>query len=327
MSDVDVSALEMSDGGSSRLGGKQLVMDDRCARCYVELEKRRKCGRCRRRLFCSKACQSEDWIDGQHKVYCSRTGEMGTDVNVEEVPGKGMGLVTLRPFKKWEKILVERPVIVKANGGTMKKIAGEGVEQMITKLMPERGSDEDKFSRNCMALADGHSDMLPKEGLCLFLASVNHNCLGNSDHWYDPDRGVVVLVASRAIQEGESITFSYAPVLLAGHGGAAQRQKLLLQVYGITCHCHACTSPDIERKILTIQKYDTMIPALLFRSQVEEAIKVGNELLQLLDDLSASPRSLSRTHYDLLNLATVTGQQKMAAYHKRAHKELKEVYL
>lgn len=66
-----------------------------------------------RRLFCSKACQAVDWKKGAHKHWCGAAGEVDTDYQVQAVAGnsgKGLGLLALRPFKRYEVVLVERPL-------------------------------------------------------------------------------------------------------------------------------------------------------------------------------------------------------------------------
>lgn len=110
-------------------------MEDRCANCYTHLEKRRKCAKCRSRLFCSRACQVEDWTDGNHKLYCERTGE---------VPGKGRGLIAQRRFAKWGKILVERPILQYMSGTIpcwdLAEVEGDGRRELLALLHPQDGT-------------------------------------------------------------------------------------------------------------------------------------------------------------------------------------------
>ena len=82
-----------------------------CAWCYLRGPGMNACGKCRHRFYCSREHQVLDWKNG-HKRWCGKAGEIDFDYEVKESPGKGMGLFTLRDFKRGEKILVERPVVV-----------------------------------------------------------------------------------------------------------------------------------------------------------------------------------------------------------------------
>ena len=61
-------------------------------------------------------CQARDWKlkGGAHKKWCGATGEIGHDVAVRRVKGKGMGLFALRRFARNEKIMVEHAAITTA---------------------------------------------------------------------------------------------------------------------------------------------------------------------------------------------------------------------
>lgn len=295
-------------------------MEDRCAHCYVVLERRQKCGKCKRRLFCSKDCQVSDWTAGKHKVYCGRTGEMGTDIRVDELPGRGKALVALRHFVRWEKIVVERPAIVRPHGP---RRTGAGVSEVLAELSPHDGTEEDKFRRNRIALSDSGGT----EGLCLFLSFINHNCLGNSDHWYDSSRGAVVLAASRDIQVGEEITFGFVGILSSADKGLQERRLWLQHAYGITCECPACIDPETDQKIQTAKELYHQMPVLASAGRLEAAMAAGRRHLQILSDLSANSRHLSSTHFDLMRIAKAARKWNEAAHHERCYKELDNVFL
>lgn len=57
----------------------------------------------------SKSCQRLDWKKGAHKIWCGAAGEVNIDFEVRAVPGKGLGLFAMRPFKRFDVIMVEDP--------------------------------------------------------------------------------------------------------------------------------------------------------------------------------------------------------------------------
>jgi len=71
------------------------------------------CGGCKRRAYCSKKCQSDDWLitgTGQrHKNWCGRYeyGEEDIDWEVVPVPNKGLGIVAKRFLPCGYRIMVE----------------------------------------------------------------------------------------------------------------------------------------------------------------------------------------------------------------------------
>ena len=74
-----------------------------CAYCLKESPDTKSCSSCKRRTYCSKECQRQDWLptlSGQgHKLWCKlNCGEEDLDWKVVEVPNKGLGVIALRDF-------------------------------------------------------------------------------------------------------------------------------------------------------------------------------------------------------------------------------------
>lgn len=88
-----------------------------CAFCYKQQAAAApmvQCAKCNKRCYCDSACMAADWSGegGQgHERWCGFTGEIGTDYEVRDVLGKGLGLFALRPFKRFDVILAERPMM------------------------------------------------------------------------------------------------------------------------------------------------------------------------------------------------------------------------
>eukprot|EP00978_Attheya_sp_CCMP212_P045740 scaffold358830_cov83-Attheya_sp.AAC.1 len=83
-----------------------------CAFCYHPSATLQKCGKCKKRHFCSRECQLKDWKEAGHKIYCGIAGEIGVDYEIREAGGgMGLGVFALRDFRENDKIMVERPII------------------------------------------------------------------------------------------------------------------------------------------------------------------------------------------------------------------------
>lgn len=76
-----------------------------CSYCYSPLEKLLRCGKCNKRLYCSRECQLIDWKGASHKHFCGKSGEIGFDFEIREAPEtNGLGVFSLRSFEKDEKL-------------------------------------------------------------------------------------------------------------------------------------------------------------------------------------------------------------------------------
>ena len=81
-----------------------------CAWCYTTVSSPKRCGKCSKRVFCSRACQIQDWKLG-HKHWCCIAGEIGHDFEVREAQAKGLGVFAKRPFERGDVIMMERPAM------------------------------------------------------------------------------------------------------------------------------------------------------------------------------------------------------------------------
>jgi hypothetical protein len=92
---------------------KALPKTRHCAFCLKESAGMKTCAGCNKRAYCSVACQKKDWLplgQGQgHKNWCKVTCcEEDVDWKVEEVPGKGLGLIALKDIPASARVVVDR---------------------------------------------------------------------------------------------------------------------------------------------------------------------------------------------------------------------------
>ena len=94
-----------------------------CAFCYKLLTdtEAKKCGRCRKRSYCSTECQKLDWgVGGQHhSKYCSlNCGEENVLWEVQYINDhKGYGVIALCDISRGQRIMVEKVVMRKEGLG------------------------------------------------------------------------------------------------------------------------------------------------------------------------------------------------------------------
>jgi len=153
-----------------------------------------------------------------------------------------------------------------------------------------------KFVTNSAALSD---DDVEDGGSGLFLnfSRVNHDCIGNADHYYVPDLKLMLLVAKCAIPAGTEVTFSYA-------GSASSTQRgMMLRARGFQCTCTACQDPAIASELDRALELDQKILSFGSFGNVGQAIRAGESLIKLHDKFHASDRLYSRVYYDLFQIA------------------------
>jgi hypothetical protein len=261
-----------------------------CSYCYKQQSEEvtlKLCSKCHHRMFCSRECQVADWKNG-HKHWCNKAGEIGFDYEVRESPGKGVGIFSLRCFKRGDKIMAERAI----NDSE----SSPDVVNAIHQLMPDEISDlQAKFDLNSIGTGDRES-----AGSCLFItmARVNHACNGNTTHFYISEHEVKILVASRDIEAGEEITFSYIDRIRH-----PAHYPLLNVKWGIDCQCTFCLDPMMAKKLLIIHKLDSDIMSLGSRRDFQGGLDSANRLLQYYDELHEGPDLYARTYYEMYQLA------------------------
>eukprot|EP00919_Chromeraceae_sp_WS-2016_P015014 GHVR01035327.1.p1 GENE.GHVR01035327.1~~GHVR01035327.1.p1 ORF type:complete len:335 (+),score=52.86 GHVR01035327.1:42-1046(+) len=265
-----------------------------CAYCYKQDPSLSLCAKCGKRRFCSKQCQESDWSTG-HKHWCGVSGEIGFDYEVRESPGKGLGVFVLRQFLKNEKIMMERP-LMRSVGDSLTSSG----KHAVNKLLPIGGSIREKYSLNAMSLSFDSSE----SGLCVTMSRVNHDCKGNCDHYYSYRLGVKILVARRAIMEGEELNFTYC-----GDTGVRDthsiRKKKLQRKFGFTCDCYVCrdVGREMRKEFDRMVELDNAISEYASSGNIRTALMTGKILLGLYEKHEESSIMFRRTYYDLYQSA------------------------
>lgn len=277
------------------------------------------------RLYCGPACCSFD--ESTHSFWCGKVGEKGIDFEVIPIKGKGLGLITKRAFERGEKILAERPVAtttnvingVPSNKGASQEESektNENIRRAAMALTPLDGNLDDKFNSNgvCINVQDAAQVSLEDKGaagLFLIFSRTNHACLGNSDHYYDHQHGVHLLVANDSIPAGTEVTFPYTRTGKERHNDLHWR--------GFDCNCKACQSPALDAKVNQMSVLDDLVIEMgghASATKRAEAVEKAHLLLHIYDEVNASCRDYARIHYDLFQiLVTQQASLEQAQHH------------
>lgn len=261
----------------------------------------------------------KDWKEGCHKVWCGKSGEKCIDYEIRDAgEGKGVGLFALRDFKRSERILVERAVATLPAGGVMGHQIDYSKLHESTTLMnaamalaPATTSTLsllfpsvvpflcEKFEANHVTMSSIDDDADHGSGIFLNFSRINHDCIGNSSHYYDPTLKLIILAANHDIPSGSEVTFSY----FRTSSLSTQERKSRIGARGFRCTCLACRDPVIGAELLRKFQLDQRIVKLGSMGKVEEAIRDGELLIKIYDELQASDRAYSRTYYDLYQVA------------------------
>ena len=140
---------------------------------------------------------------------------------------------------------------------------------ILSSLEPRKGSLEEKFDLNAMGCDKNDDSTVPDRVVCMTMSRVNHSCNPNSEHAYVHGCKVKVLVALRAIQEGEEICFSYKSYDDPAFESTAEECRVGLKFkWNITCSKDCICYDKPRLKLVTkARKKDR---------QIQESASVGD---------------------------------------------------
>lgn len=305
-----------------------------CCYCYKNLDGGVVyCEGCSNRPYCSPECRARDSDphgDGQkHSLFCSmKCGEQNVHYRIKFISqDKGMGVVAVVPFKRGDRIMVERALEVSAGRQTISGHHAASVYSALMDLAPKGGAVANKITINSLACpglgADG-------SGMCVIMSRCNHCCNENSCHRYSPNLGVVFLVATRDISIGEEICFSYISLFDVANRGMDDNLKIKLRtVWGIQCPSDcACKNKQLLATWRSMQKLDDQILRAARMMMSKEAMTLADELIKLELQQHVGFNNLFRTYYDAFQTGIMQRQyvSQGLQYINRAYVESLAVY-
>jgi hypothetical protein len=253
----------------------------------------------------------EDWNHG-HQYWCGKAGEIGYDYEIRESANKGLGVFALRGFEKGAKIMAERPLV-------RTEYLKPSEQSAILNLMPQNCNElKAKFELNAIGIG---GKVASSSHVFVTMSRINHHCIGNSDHYYIVQHGVKILTACRKIEQNEEITFSYIDFM-----NQPRMYPFLQRKWGFECGCSGCSDASNWSKLRLLQPLDERITLLGRCLYHELGLATCDELLQLYDELHASPLLYMRTYYDMFQIA-ITRRRTLPIAIEYAQKALEQVLL
>jgi hypothetical protein len=243
-----------------------------CAFCLEESSNMKTCGGCKKRAYCSVQCQRKDWGEtGQcHRMWCKADcGEEDIDWKVQEIEGKGLGLIALKDIAPLSKIIVDRSY----EWDEIKD------SPQLADLCPKNGTMTEKFGLNAIS-HNGTSE------LNFRISRLNHSCQSNASSQRIRETKVRLIYSRQLIRRGEEITIPYLSFLSeieTKYKDPAQYLKLVCEnlekKWGIICppQC-VCKDPatltfvvDLQRSYEIVKRSGSM---RRFKTTFEEAKKM-----------------------------------------------------
>lgn len=199
----------------------------------------------------------------------------GTTVNpmytLQDVPGKGKGLIATRKIAKGTRILSEKPLFTVPETEANWEQAQKSIYQKVSAL-----SEQEQLS--FLSLHNIHpfktkaeqylgivrTNTLPADGdnggIFLEACRINHACNNNAQKYWNDNIKRHTIHAMREIEEGEEITVYY----LGTHRSRESRRQALEKKFHFACSCGLCSLPPKEsqasdRRLDEIEHIDYLV--------------------------------------------------------------------
>ena len=231
-----------------------------CHKKYKKNKSKCKVCKCHSITYCGLECQREDWA--RHSENC-------VPVMINEIPGRGVGLVASKDFKAGQLISAETPVVKSlSNHGDRLDLTFKDFCEKICKMSADMKSKIIKvkaketppgFSQDIiqMGLRENCLEVIKicifglgffadvKENLFFFFNKnfVNHSCSPNASFLVLNSSSEVTaeLRAIKDISKGEEVTYCFLSPFESVKN-KSQRRIMLEDTFGFDCRCCVCTA-------------------------------------------------------------------------------------
>lgn len=279
-----------------------------------------------------------------HTSQNDENGEIPQNVlwTLQDIPGKGKGLVVTQDIAPGTCLLSEAPLITTDMITTFDMDITEKELLDAIKKLPKADQERYRSLHNNFTDSDPthplsgivRSNAYPLGvdsevgGVMADISRINHSCRPNSvQFWNDllPEM-VMTVYAVRAIPKGSEITTSYIP------GGVSQeRKQILKEHFCFDCTCELCSLPEdklrqSDERIAKAEKLDEMIGSSRnIYYKPDEVMKNARVLLNIYEQEGIKDGRLSRLYFDLFQMCNMHGDLARARCFVKYHCDLKKL--
>ncbi|TVY73285.1 SET domain-containing protein [Lachnellula suecica] len=244
---------------------------------------------------------------------------------LQDVPGKGKGLVATELIPKGTRILSEEPIITvhqKIVGNAQLGIASTSIREQVDALSePHRRAflsmhNIHEFeSATEQHLGIFRTNALPADtdggGIFLNACRINHACDNNAQkHWNEKIKRNTVHTL-RDIDEGEEITIYYLSIDMPHEA----RQQALQAKFGFTCTCRLCSLPAKEsqksdKRLSEIYRLDGLVGQgglMKIMSSPLQMLRYVDQRVRLYNEQRTEDAGLPRAFLDAAQIAITHG--------------------
>ncbi len=190
-----------------------------------------------------------------------RDTKMSTATNdqlftIEDILGKGRGLVAAEKILKGTRILGEEPILKFPGDKEFTKKLQKVIRKKVARLSEDKkqeflsltnihsyNNDAERYVGIILTNGLRTSDKT-KAGIFLNASRINHACDSNSQVFWNENTEQITVHALRDIEQGEEIMITYMSSLKT----RKDRRKFLQKHYGFNCLCNLCCLPADQRR-------------------------------------------------------------------------------
>ncbi len=244
--------------------------------------------------------------------------------NLQEVAGKGKGLVATRKIPRGTRILSEKPAIRVPEAVLDTRAPSENyLSKQVNALTPDQ---KRAFLSMHNIYADGSisqylgiiltnalpfGDYTSEGGIFLEACRINHACDNNAQKAWNENIKRHTVHAIRDIQKGEEITICYLGVLNSRN----VRQEALRRKFAFTCSCRLCSLPEdqsreSDRRLEEILKLDSLIDRdgmMGILSAPLQILRYVDQQICLYNEQGPDDNGLPRAFFDAAQVAIANG--------------------
>ncbi|OBT60796.1 hypothetical protein VE03_09899 [Pseudogymnoascus sp. 23342-1-I1] len=239
---------------------------------------------------------------------------------IQDVPGKGKGLVATQYIPMGTRILSEKPILRAPEDQPDGQALRASLREQVDALTPDQRQTflsmhniytDDSVSKylsifRTNALPFGRDEV----GIFLDACRINHACDNNAQKCWNENIKRHTVHALRNIEKGEEITIYYLGVT----NNREARQEALRRKFAFTCACRLCSLPpdqsqESDRRLDEILRLDCLIGYgfMEILSAPVQKLRLVDRQITLYNEQGANDAGLPRAFLDAAQIAIANG--------------------